>query len=387
LSNTVIKATPDVISKFFLEIFKNNLVFAPRVTRKYEVEIMSPKKTGGVVNIKKQLYVESEEGSKLKKQTFSDQLIQVEIDRHRHVGLETGIVNKTLTIDDLIREIKASAVELAHQVENSIADLYVDIPNVTGTAGTTPASFEAFANVNAELSRLAVPIDGRMLAIDPAAEVKAATFLTGFNNAAMVDSSVRDMAVGRIGGMTVNMSQNVKYHTAGGGSSYAVNGSNQGVDGTIIVKTGTGTLLKGDVITIAGVNSVNPVSREDTGVTRKFVLTADYDGGAGTISVSPSVITSGANQNVSIAVPDSAAITLVATHRANIAFTEDTFALAMVQPERPESAKFWSTASEDGFIITLSQDYDIVEYSEIMRFDVLWGVKTLRPDSGIRLLG
>ena len=387
MANTVVKATPDVISKFFLEIFKNNLVFAPRVTRKYEVEIMSPKKTGGVVNIKKPLYTQSAEGATLVKQTFSDQLIQVEIDRHRHVGLETGIVNKTLSIDDLIREIKASAVELAHQVENSVAELYKDIPNVTGTAATTPASFEAFANVNAELSRLAVPVDGRKLAIDPAAEVKAATFLTGFNNAPMVESAVRDMAVGRIGGMTVHMSQNVKAHTAGTGASYQVAGTNQGVDGTIAIDTGSGTFLTGDVITIAGVNSVNPVSREDTGVTRKFVITADSGASPSSISISPSVITSGANQNVSNAIPDDAAITLVASHRANLAFTEDTFALAMVQPERPASAKFWSTASEDGFVITLSQDYDIHEYSEIMRFDVMWGVKTLRPDTGVRLLG
>lgn len=106
-------------------------------------------------------------------------------------------------------------------------------------------------------------------------------------------------------------------HTAGGGSGYLVNnGAGYPIGATsIVVDTGTGTLLKGDVVTFAG-------------DTNKYVIAADYAGGAGTITL---------NEGLKVATVDNAAITKQATHRVNLAMHRSAIAVGVRPPaEAPE---------------------------------------------------
>jgi hypothetical protein len=45
--------------------------------------------------------------------------------------------------------------------------------------------------------------------------------------------------------------------------------------GNITVNAITGTLKKGDIVTFAGVNAVNRVTKDSLGTLRQFVVTAD----------------------------------------------------------------------------------------------------------------
>ena len=67
--------------------------------------------------------------------------------------------------------------------------------------------------------------------------------------------------------------------------------------GTVKTATPQGTIKKGEVITFAGVNSVHPETKADSGVPQQFVVTADHAGGAGDLSVSPAFVSTGPRES------------------------------------------------------------------------------------------
>ena len=77
----------------------------------------------------------------------------------------------------------------------------------------------------------------------------------------------------------------------------------------------------------------------------------------------------------------------MATHRANLAFHRDAFTLATVPFTLPETAPVKEQLSADGITMTLTGGWDVTNYREIYRLDILYGVKTIRPEWACRILG
>jgi hypothetical protein len=67
---------------------------------------------------------------------------------------------------------------------------------------------------------------------------------------------------------------------------------------TVVLAAGSTTFKKGDIVTFSTVDAVDPETKADRGFLQKFVFTADYAGGAGNRTISPTPVTSGATQNV-----------------------------------------------------------------------------------------
>jgi len=145
------------------------------------------------------------------------------------------------------------------------------------------------------------------------------------------------------------------------------------------------------VFTIAGVYSVNPVSKQSTGQLQQFTVMADANSGASTgpatLTVSPPIISSGVHQTVSAAPADDAAITVVNSHAANLAFHKNAFALVMCPLELPDSAGFKARESHNGLSVRVVKDYNVDSDEEIIRLDILYGVKAVDPRLAVRLLG
>ena len=144
---------------------------------------------------------------------------------------------------------------------------------------------------------------------------------------------VRQSAIGHLSYFDIFQSQNIIAHVAGAGPTLH-SGDTLTVNGTVssgntIVLAGatdsvTNYFLPGDLISIAGVTSVNPLSRASTGQNAQFVITAPASSsgsGAITITVSPSIIsaTSSPLQNVSNAVLTGSAVTVVPNYNVNVA--------------------------------------------------------------------
>jgi hypothetical protein len=376
MPNTII--TPDIIAREALIHAKNNRVMSNRVHTEYKKEFV---KVGNTVNIRKPVKFEVSDGAARQHQDVSEESIPFVIDKRKHVSWGFDTESLTLSIEEYSeRYIKPAVIGLMNTVDADLTALYKDVYQTVGTAGTTPATFKAFAQSNAELDRFATPMDPRSLVLDVDSNLNLADVLSGKFSAPMVEGAVRDISTGRVGTMMSYMDQNIKTHTAGtnsGDTAYKVNGDAQ-EGSTLTIDTGAGTFVKGDIFSIAGCFSVNPVSRESTGEVQKFTVTADMASGGTEVSISPAIITSGAYQTVVASPADDANLTIVATHQANLAFHKNAFGLVTVPLILPDSSPFKARREEDGMSVRVLKAYNEDTDDEVIRLDLLYGVKAIQ---------
>ena len=131
--------------------------------------------------------------------------------------------------------------------------------------------------------------------------------------------------------------------TAAKTTGYTVNGPNQ-TGAAVTVQTGTTTFLKGDVITLAGCNRCHPETKADLGYLEQFVITANSGASATSLAISPSIVTTGATQNVVASPSDTGAVVKVGagvseTYTQTIAFHPDAF--TFVTADLIDVSKFW----------------------------------------------
>src|SRR3990167_9315424 len=296
----------------------------------------------------------------------------------------------------------ATPQEIVTQMERDIAsaaeqNLYF----FTGTAGTAINSFTVVDTAGAKLLEQGVNIssDAYMsMTVRDGSTLKGAllnNFTPVFN-----EDIVRQSAIGHLSYFDIFQSQNIIRHIAGAGprltpgDTLLVNGAV--ISGNSIILSGasfgvTNYFVVGDVISIAGVQSVNPIGRAATGQNMQFVVTANAssDGaGAITISVSPSIIsdTSNPNRNVNNAVPNGAAVTMVGSHNVNVAYPSR--ALDIVCPPLYKLQVPYASVSVDpetGLSLAVTQTGDILGYQNYMRLDILCGF-AWHPQYAVRIL-
>jgi hypothetical protein len=402
MANTVI--TPDIIAKEALMQVENNLVMGKLVHRELKKEFV---KVGSTVEVRKPVKFSVTDGATRSGQDVQEAATTFTVDQRKHVSWSFSTQDLTLSIEEYSeRYIKPAAIALANNVDAALLGLYKGVFSNVGTAGTTPTSFLNFGAASQRLDEYACPSEERRLVLDPAAALKAQDMLKGLYNPEIVKGAVRGRSIGPLAGFDTYMDQNVKQHTIGTGwGTPLVNGGAQAVTYANATHTygstsqtlsvdglsASGAVAQGDVFTIAGVYQVNPISKESTGVLQEFTVnaanTATAGGAIAALSISPAIITSGPYQTVDAAPADNAAITVKAAHKANLAFHKNAFGLVMVPLEMPDGAAFKARESHNGLSIRVVKDYDIDADTDIIRLDILYGVKTLYPELACRLLG
>lgn len=403
MSNTLI--TPSIIAREALFQLKNNCVMANLVHRAYEKEWQGGVKPGATISIRKPVKFVATDGATLTKQAVSEASLSMVANNQKHVGWEFSSQELSLTIQEYSeRYIVPAIIALANQVDTDLTGLYTDTFMTTGTDGTAPSTFKDLADAAQLLDEHAVPQQMRCAVFNPAAHWAIADGLKGVFQPSLVDDILRHAALGRIAGFEILQDQNIATHTAGlaADSTPLVNGATQ--TGATIVSNGwestTLVLKEGDIITFAGCNDVNPVSRVDTGYLKQFVVTADSTstGADLTIPISPAIVTAAtAYKNCTASPTNGGAISIVnnggstladsTTHSANLCFHKNAFALAMVPMVMPDGATFKAQETADGFSIRVIKDYDIANDTEIIRLDILYAKTTIYPDLAVRLRG
>lgn len=411
MANTLI--TPSLIAKEALMQLENNLVMGNQVHREYKKEFNGGQ--GDTVSIRKPAKFYTADGATRVNQDVEEKSTSITIDQRKHVSWKFSTQDLTLSVEEYSeRYIKPAMITLANTVDRSLHSLYSTVWNSVGTPGTTPANFAAVAAAAQRMDEMAVLSDNRSMVLNPAAHYAVAgNQLTLDAVGAMGKSAYERAQVGFVAGFDTFSTQNVQSHTVGAhGGTPLVNGASQNV--TYANATGANTqslvtdgwtasttvLKAGDVFTIAGVYAVNPVPGE--GTTGKTVMpylqqftvindvTSDGTGNA-TITISPAIITSGAQQTVSAAPADNAAITVLGTastaYPQNLGFHKNAFALVTCPLEMPDGAAFKARESHNGLSIRVVKDYDIDADEDIIRLDVLYGTKSIYPDLACRLWG
>lgn len=405
--------TPDIIAKEALMQLENNVVMGNQVHREYKKEFTGGQ--GSTVSIRKPVKFVTSDGATRVNQDVEEKNTSITIDQRKHVSWKFSTQDLTLSVEEYSeRYIKPAMITLANTVDRSLMGLYANVWNSTGTPGTTPSTFADVASSAQRLDEMAVGMDNRSMVLNPAAHYAiAGNQLTLDAVGEMGKSAYEDSKVGRIAKFDTFSTQNVANHTVGVATGTPlVNGANQNV--TYAASTGTpsqtlntdgwtnsttGILKAGDVFTIAGVFAVNPVPGEGAKSVlpylQEFTVLADANSGASTgpaaLTISPAIITSGAYQTVSAAPADNAAITVRGTggtaYAQNLGFHKNAFALVTCPLEMPDGAAFKARESHNGLSVRVVKDYDITNDEDIIRLDVLYGVKAIYPDLATRLWG
>ena len=407
MANTLI--TPSIIAKEALFQLENNIIMGQKVHREYKKEFV---KVGSTVTIRKPVKFVVTDGATRSNQDVIEETTSIVVDKRKHVSWSFSTQDLTLTIEQYAeRYIKPAMIVLANKIDSDLAQEGAqNFFNLVGTPGTTPANFQALADVAQKMDEEPVPDDGmRCLVVNPAARWALANGMGGTGsggifNAEIVQGMVRRGWLGNIANFDIYGDQNIYVHTVGDHSGTPlVNDASFTNDTNVIAFDGmtgsvTGALKKGDVITIDGVNSVNDVSKQDTGQLQQFVVLEDVDttAGAGSITVYPdlndgSTASTAAYQTVTALPADNAGINIVGTadtaYPQNLGFHKNALALVTVPLELPDSANFKARADWRGYSIRVIKDYDIDADEEIIRLDVLYGVKAIYPELGVRLVG
>lgn len=393
-SNTFVKST--VLAKESLMQLENELGMAKLVNRDWENKFAKDGDTLGIRNPNKFRATKARARSN---SAIAETNITLTVATQAHVSFEWDTKTMTDTIERISeRYVKPALSAIANTIDVDLYSLYSSIYNQVGSPGTSPSDYDVYADARRVLNEEAIPLRPRFVCVNPLGESETLKGLKGLFSEKLVNGVVTNGAIGSLAGFDFHMAQNVVVHTTGAfttGSTPLVDGASQ-TDSTLLTKgwaSGTATLKKGDVFTIAGVYAVNPKTGQSTGQLRQFTVTADITstGTAINIAISPTPIASGAYQTVDALPADSAAITLVGSESTqypmNVGFHKDCFTLAVRPLEIPSSCTYGARESYNGLSVRVIKAYDIEEDKEVLRFDVLYGVLCQMPEAGVRIIG
>jgi P22 coat protein - gene protein 5 len=399
-ANTLL--TISMITKEALRILENNLAFTKRVNRQYDDKFaIEGAKIGYVVNARKPVRYIVTTGQALNIQDSTETQVPVTLTTQDHVDFQFSSADLALSVDDFKNRFLQPAVSaLANKIDASGLGLYNQVWNSVGTPGTVPSALLTYLLAGVALDNNAAPMDEqRHVVISPKMQAYIVDALKGlFQQSTAIAQQYIKGTMGTASGFQWAMDQNVPTHTVGVlGGTPLVNGASQ--TGTSLITDGwtaaAATRLKeGDIFTIADVYGVNPQSRQSTGDLQQFVVRADAasDGSGNlTVTISPSIIISGAYQTVTAAPANNAAITVLgAASTATVqgmAFHQDAFTLVTADLPVPKGVDMGSRVSDKqlGISLRIVRAYDITTDQWPTRIDVLYGWATLRPELAVRI--
>lgn len=243
-----------------------------------------------------------------------------------------------------------------------------------GTAGTTPfataGDLTDFAGVLQILEDNGCPAGDRHLVVGSAAMAKlrgVQSVLFKVNESGS-EELLRRGTIGMVEGLQLHNSYPITTHTKGTGASYLINDASASVgDTTVTIDTGSGTILAGDIITIAGTS-------------HKYVVNTALASTTFTIGT----------PGLRAAEADNDAVTVGNNYTPNVAFDRNAIHLITRAPAMPAGGDTADDVMEVtdpqtglAFQVALYRQYRQISYE----VGLAWGVKAVKSDHIATLLG
>jgi hypothetical protein len=373
--------TDDIILKTALMEFDNNLVLAKTARRDYESKFTPS--TGGTIRIRKPTRYVAREGRTAQIQAIDEQYTEISVSPMIGVDVEVTSEQFALQLDDFNREVVMPAmVTLANKVDQGLYAKTKDFHYYAGTAGTAPNSFTSVSDAASLLDSVGIPEADRYLLLKSfdAGTLRSALYNT-FNEKFNTEIIMRG-SMGNLSGFDCYSVQNAIRPVASSGAvgTPAINGAGQSGNTLVLDGFTPGvTLYQGALFSIAGVNMVNPASREDTGKLAQFVVAADAQAdGSGnmTLTLNPGnngLVLTGPYQSVTALPADNALVTFQATHTKNVFYHREALAFCSIKLPESRGAVFQRNQMnpKSKSSIRMTRSYQVIEDVEIIRFDVL----------------
>jgi hypothetical protein len=392
-----------MITREALRLFRNTNLFLRNVDTQYDDSFAQKgAKIGDTLRIRLPNDYTVRTGKVATPQDTIERSVPLAVGTQQGVDLSFSSAERALSLDDfstrcLLPAMNALAGTIATNVMQSVdafSNLTFQGRNTVDSSGTivTPTS-STWLDAGALLDMTATPRvnskGNRKAILDPRTQARTVDSLKGlFNSSDKVSGQYKtgEMGMDTLG-LDWGVDQTVIKHTNGTYSAGAVAGAGQ-TGSALTTAAITGTFNKGDVIVIAGVFGVNPVTKQSTGELRQFVVTANVAAGATAIPIYPAITPGTVAYGTVTASPAAGAlITLVGgagiTFRKNFAMDPMAITLATADLELPKGVHEAYRETFDGVSMRFITGYDITNDNFISRFDVLYGWANIRPEWGV----
>ncbi len=404
MSNTLL--TSSVIMKESLRILKNELTFTRGVNRDYDEKFaVTGAKIGATVNARKPPRYQGRAGQALQVEASTETYVPITLDTQFGVDISFTSADLTLSIDSFAdRFLKPAMATIANKIDYDGLQLFKDINNFAGTSGllnggsvTSTQVQQTILAARRKMTENGVPYSPRNMVVDPNSSANIISGLTNlFNPSATISKIFNNGALGdNVLGFDFAEDANVATFTPqAAGSLTAISAVPATGANTLSVTTTAGTVPRGTVFTIAGVYAINPQSRQSTGSLMQFVVTADtVVTTSGTLPIYPAYIPAGQFATCTGTPGSTAAIVLLSgavgglPTSQNLAYHKDAFTLVTADLLLPGGVDMAERESFDGISMRMVRAYDISSDLFPVRFDVLYGWKTIYPELAVRITG
>ena len=394
--------TIDMVTREAVRLFRNSNWFLRTIGRQFDEEFgRAGAKIGQQLRIRLPNDYTLRTGPTAVPQGTNEQNTTLVLATQMGVDVSFSSAERALSLDDYSQRILAPAVNVlaggvATAVMLNINQASNFVQNTDSTGAMISPSAGTWLAAGAILDQNGSPRNDRFIVLDPLTQARTVTSLMGLFNpqVKISDQYIRGTITVDTLGFDWGMDQTVLMHTTGAyGAPPTVAGANQ--TGSVLTVTAlAGPLNVGDVFTIAGVNAVNRVTKNNTGGLAQFVVTAPVTAGATTIPIYPPIIpattTVTANdtpvpfQTVVASPANGSAINFVtpasAQFRQNFAYYAEAVTLATAELELPRGVHEAARETYDGISLRMVTDYAVLSDQFVTRLDILFGSLMIRPE-------
>lgn len=389
------------ITRKAIRLFINSNAFVKNIDRQYDNQFaVAGAKIGSTLKVRLPNDYTVTDGPGLSLQDTAEQQTTLTVATQRHVDTGFSTAEMALSLDDYAERITKPKMNnlggnVAKTVIQSISASAANMrANFSGTTIISPNA-QTFVEAGAVLDDNSAPMMGtkgdRKIVNDPWTDARTSTSLQGlFNPQQQIGEQYAYGGMKQALGFSWMRDQTVVKHTAGSFTAAAVSGANQ-TGNSITTGAQTGNLVVGDIITITGVNAVNRVTKQSTGMLRQFVVTTATVGGVSTsIQIYPALIPpSGGNdvqyQTVTASPADTAPILLYTapsvTYRKSLAYAPEAITMVTADLYMPTKGVIDSARAQfDGISMRSISAYLPGSDQAINRDDVLFGYLAIRGE-------
>lgn len=392
--------TIDMITREAVRLWKNSNAFLQNVDMQYDDSFaVEGAKIGTALRIRLPNDFTVRTGPALQVQDTIEQSTTLVLATQKGIDVSFSTQQRTMSLDDYSRRVLAPmvnnlagniAVDLMSGIEGGICNF---VANQDGSNLLLTPILSTYLNAGASLDINSSPIANRKVVNGPRTEARVVASLSGLLNP---QSQISDQYVtGRMydaAGFIWMKDQTNIIHTNGtlAQSSATVHGANQ--SGLVLtVNAIAGTLNQGDIITIAGVNKVNRIEKQDTGELEQFVVTAPAAINATTIAIYPAIVPPVGGQivqyqTVTASPADGAAVNptngLAAStkYRKNFVYAPEAVTMAFADLEIPKNVQEAHRETFDMVSMRMITQYVIGTDQLPTRLDALYGYLWVRPE-------
>lgn len=414
MSNTL--SVIDMVTRESLRIAHEKLTFLGTIRRDYDDSYAkSGAKIGDTLRIRNPNQYIRRQGSRIMDVQDTKETTQaITVATQDGVDLKFNSAELALSLDELSRRYIEPAVSvLVAGIEGDVlTDVSKSVANLTGTAGTVVGAsgdISAITNARAKLNQQLAPKDNRSVQFD---SVTMGSIVNGnkalFHDGAQVKEAFREGYYSRNAMADWYENEKTYTHTNGADADVAwavddvtrLAAADADVNTPITVLNfdamGTAGPAVGTVFTIAGLYDCHPETKQKYAHLKQLTVTAvgTVSSNQADITFSPPVYVAGARQNAWTATGAAAELEDDATvmfgaasgvYRQNLMYHKEAFAFVTADLPLMDDAIKCVRRVQDGLSMRVWQGSDIRNDELLLRIDILYGWKALRPEWACRI--